>query len=118
MRGIVRCLGLALAVMPVAAFGPVQQNGWIIYSDWHAAETIPCTPTPILLRGSHTDLTLRGACAYVRLEGEHNDIDVQLGPAAVVEITGAHNDVTWTQVVPGPPPRLMDLGASNSFHRG
>jgi hypothetical protein len=118
MRRIAECLGVMLAALPIAAFGPVQQNGWIIYADSHTEQTVPCAPTPILLRGSHTDMTLRGACAFVRIEGEHNDITVQVAPAAVVEVTGAHNDVTWVQIAPGAPPQLLDRGPSNSFHRG
>jgi hypothetical protein len=118
MRASAALAGMLLA-WPVlaAAAPPLRQNGWTIYQDSHTELTIPCLPTPILLRGSHTDVVMKGGCGYVRLEGEHNDVEVDLAPGATFEITGSHNDVTWRQVAPGPPPRLLDTGAGNSFHR-
>jgi len=122
---VVGVVGGSIAVQAFAAQAlaagpspPVQQNGWLVYQDSHITETAPCARQPILLNGSHTSFTLDGACAQVRIAGEHNDISVQVGPAATIEITGAHNDVTWQQVIPGPPPHLVDSGASNSFHHG
>jgi hypothetical protein len=116
-------LGIGLVVAGAIATGawsqpPTQVNGWIVYLDSHAGETLPCAPTPILLNGSHTDITLRGQCTYVRVAGEHNDIAIEAAPAATIEITGAHNDVTWRQVAPGPPPRLVNAGTGNTFHHG
>jgi hypothetical protein len=116
---VVGTLGGAIAVQAFAATPtpPVEQDGWLVYQDSHISETASCARLPILLNGSHTDFTLNGACETVRVAGEHNDISIQLGPAATIEITGAHNDVTWRQVIPGPPPRLLDSGTSNTFHR-
>jgi hypothetical protein len=96
---------------------PVQQNGWLIYSDSHVTQQIPCATQPILLTGNHTDITLKGACRYVRVAGEHNDIDIEVGADATIEITGAHNDVTWHQTAPGARPRLLKSNTeSNTFH--
>ncbi len=105
----------ALAQAPPAA---VRQNGWLIYGASHLAQRLPCAPTPILVTGSHTDTAIKGACAYVRVSGEHNDVDVEVAAGGTIEITGAHNDVTWHQVTPGPPPRLISGRESNTFHRG
>jgi Protein of unknown function (DUF3060) len=117
---VVGAFGGAIAVQAFAAtpIPPVEQNGWLVYQDSHISQTAPCTQQPILLNGSHTDFTLNGACENVRVAGEHNDISIQVGPAATIEITGAHNDVTWQQVIPGPPPHLLDSGTSNTFHHG
>jgi Protein of unknown function (DUF3060) len=114
LHRILACLFTVAAAPALAA--PFQQNGWLIYRDSHVEETLPCAEQPILLEGSHTDLTLHGTCLYVRIAGEHNDIAIDIGPAATIEITGAHNDVTWRKVVPGPPPRLLNTGPSNAFH--
>lgn len=96
---------------------PVAQNGWLVYQDSHVTQALPCGRQPILLRGNHTDLTLTGGCAYVRVAGEHNDISIEVLQGATIDISGAHNDVTWRQIVPGQPPRLINGGQSNSFHR-
>src|SRR5262245_20771307 len=94
-----------------------QQNGWLVYSDSRVSRTIPCASQPILLMGNHTDISLKGACNYVRVAGEHNDINVEVGAAATIEITGAHNDVTWRQITPGPRPRLLNTNPEvNTFH--
>lgn len=106
---------LAFAARPTP---PVQENGWLIFRDSHITEAIPCRTQPILLQGNHTTITLNGICSYVRVAGQHNDISVEVGPAATIEITGKHNDVTWQQVVRGPPPRLLDDAPSNTFHHG
>ena len=99
-----------------AASPPTQQGVWTVYQDSHTSQTIPCVPNPILLNGSHTDLKLVGDCNYVRVAGEHNDIYIELGAGATIEITGEHNDVTWHQIVQGRPPRLLATPESNTFH--
>lgn len=111
---------LGVAAMPAlaAAPAPVRQNGWLVYGASHTAQTLPCAPTPILLSGSHTDTEVKGACAYVRVSGDHNDVAVDVAAGGTVEIIGEHNDVTWHQVTRGPPPRLINARESNSFHRG
>jgi hypothetical protein len=116
---VVAALGTLVATRAFAAgpTPPLEQNGWLIYQDSHITETANCPGRPVLLNGSHISFTLNGPCSYVRVAGEHNDISVQIGAAATIEITGAHNDVTWQQIVRGPPPRLIDSGASNTFHR-
>ena len=95
---------------------PVHQNGWIEYRDSWVTRTIPCTQEPIFLAGNHTSLTLKGGCMRVQVAGEHNDILIETLPQATIEITGAHNDVTWHQIAPGPPPHLGNRGYSNTFH--
>jgi Protein of unknown function (DUF3060) len=104
------------ACVAAPATPPPQQEGWQIYQDSHIARTVSCAQQPVWLGGDHTDFTLNGACGHVRVAGDHNDIMIQVGPAATIEITGGHNDVTWQQVVAGPPPHLADNGISNTFH--
>jgi hypothetical protein len=115
---VIVAAGLLIPAVGAVAAPPVprQQNGWLIYQDSFTSQTIPCGPQPVLLYGSHTTITLHGVCAYVRVAGAHNDIAIDIGAGGTIEITGAHNDVTWQQVQPGPPPRLIDSGDSNSFH--
>lgn len=110
------CGSIAVQACVAAATAPVQQNGWLVYQDSHISQIADCTRQPIVLGGSHTDFTLNGMCDHVRVSGDHNDITIQIGPAATIEITGAHNDVTWQQMAPGPPPRLLDSGIENTFH--
>jgi hypothetical protein len=118
--GIVLLGGVSASAMtvPVPVPVPVQQNGWLIYGASHTSQTLPCAPTPILLTGSHTDTEIKGACTYVRLSGDHNDVAIGVAAGGTIEITGAHNDVTWHQVTQGPPPRLINQRDSNTFHRG
>src|SRR5690349_16778548 len=96
---------------------PIAQNGWLHYTTSRAKQTIPCGDLPIQLDGNRTDLTLTGYCRNVRITGEHNDIRVQIAPGGAIDIVGAHNDVWWQQMGPGPRPRLLDNGANNTFHR-
>jgi hypothetical protein len=105
----------AIAVAP-GAFA--QPTNWTIYKEDHVSRTIPCDPRPVILQGSHTDINMTGACRYVRVAGEHNDITVWVAPGGTVEITGAHNDVTIRRAPGrGAPPRLLDSGPSNTFHQ-
>lgn len=118
MRALmIGALGVAIAARAFAAgTPPAEQDGWLVYQDSHVDQTAPCAKQPILLNGSHTSFTLDGACRYVRIAGEHNDITIHVGAGATIEITGAHNDVSWQQIVPGPAPRLLSNAASNTFH--
>src|SRR5579875_3393964 len=102
---------LALAGAGSAA---VAQSQWDTYD---RVSTVTCGPRAVLLGGSHTDAKVLGDCRYVRVAGEHNDIQVEVAPGGTVEITGAHNDVWWRQSRPGPGPRLLNVGQSNTFHR-
>ncbi len=115
MRAI--CQGLAAAGLILAATQGAAaadaNNGWDIYGK---IDRVSCSGRPVLLQGSHTDVTLAGACRYVRITGEHNDVTVDVRPGGTIEITGAHNDVWWRQRSPGPGPRLVNNGASNTFH--
>jgi Protein of unknown function (DUF3060) len=79
-------------------------------------QTIPCGELPVQIEGNRTDLTLTGNCRLVRITGEHNDIRVQVTPGGMIEVTGQHNDIWWQQMGPGPRPRLLNRGSSNTFH--
>ena len=95
---------------------PTVQNGVLVYSQNGARQTIQCDNRPIQLSGDRTALRLTGECQFVRLAGNHNDIEVEAAPGATIEITGEHNDLTWRQTRPGPHPVLLNRGQSNSFH--
>ena len=121
-----RCLGwytlagLALpgaCAPPPARLAPVEQAGWLTYSESRISTPIPCGATPIQLTGDHLDTSLTGECQYVRITRTHNDIEISIAPGGTIEILGANNDVFWDQVRPGPPPHLINNGASNTFHR-
>ncbi len=111
------CLAAACTARPGGPPGPVLINGIMVYGDG-APSTIACDVRPVQLNGNHTSIRVTGDCGFVRVAGEHNDIGVDVAPGGTIEITGAHNDVTWIQARPGPAPVLEDHGASNSFHRG
>jgi hypothetical protein len=95
---------------------PQVANGWDIYGS--NARKIVCGDNPVLLNGSHTDVSLTGPCRYVRVAGAHNDVEVTIQPGGTIEITGAHNDVFWhPQQGATEKPILLDHGSSNDFHR-
>lgn len=113
-------LGLAVAACsttPGGPPGPIEQNGFLVYGNG-APSAITCDQRPVQLNGNHTDKRLSGPCQFVRVAGSHNDIAIDMAPGGAIDITGAHNDVTWSQSQPGPPPMLVDHGASNTFHSG
>ncbi len=123
MRAIIArigVLGLAVAACetnPSGPPGPIEQNGFLVYGNG-APSKIACDQRPVQLNGNHSDKRLIGPCRFVRVAGAHNDISIDVAPGGRIDITGAHNDVTWFQSLPGPPPTLMDHGASNTFHQG
>ena len=78
---------------------------------------VDCGGRPISLDGAHSAIQLTGYCPVVQVAGEHNDIMVPIPPAGTIQIVAPHNDVTWFQTAPGPPPRLLALAPSNSFHQ-
>ncbi len=95
---------------------PTAEGEWDAYgNELH----ITCGSRPVLLRGSHMDLTVDGPCLGVAVTGDHNDISVTLAEGGTIEITGAHNDVSWS-LLPGArgAPTLLNHGASNTFHAG
>jgi hypothetical protein len=96
---------------------PVEQGGWLIYSESRIRTPIACGPTPIQLTGDRLDTKLTGECHYVRITGAHNDIEIDVAPGGTIEMLGTNNDVFWNQVRPGPSPRLINNGSSNTFHQ-
>jgi hypothetical protein len=112
----VALLGAALASPVAAEAQNAIVNGWEVYTN--RVSHITCDGRPVLLNGSHTDLTLNGPCRYVRITGAHNDVTLTIVPGGTIEITGAHNDVFWYPVNPAAArPILLDHGYSNTFHR-
>ena len=109
-----RATGLALA----ALFAMAQAPGPDPYVHIVQPRTgvIDCGGRAISLDGSHSDVQLSGHCPMVQVTGEHNDIFVPVPPAGTIAVVAPHNDITWRQVSPGPPPRLLALAPSNSFH--
>jgi Protein of unknown function (DUF3060) len=83
-----------------------------------ATATATCDGRPFVVDADRVSLRIGGPCRQIVIAGDHNDIEVSMLPGGVVEITGAHNDVTWRQMGRGPRPVLSDRGQSNSFHRG
>ncbi len=114
--GAMAAVFLHTACAQAAPAIPTPDGAWDRYG---YASSITCGARPVLLTGSHMDLTVRGNCRTVRVAGAHNDIDVELEPGGRIEITGKHNDVTW-HLLPGAPvaPVLLDQGTSNTFHAG
>lgn len=121
-RGLGWCtlIGLAMpgaCAPPPAKLAPVEQAGWLTYSESRINAPIPCGSAPIQLTGDRLDTSLTGECHYVRITGAHNDIAINIAPGGTIEIVGTNNDVVWNQVRPGPPPNLINTGASNTFHQ-
>ncbi|HTZ71902.1 MAG TPA: DUF3060 domain-containing protein [Acetobacteraceae bacterium] len=91
-------------------------QGVLHYTASYVTQKVVCADHPIVLEGDHTDMTLTGACRLVTLSGSHNDIMVDMAAGGSFVITGAHNDVTWRQAEPGPPPSTQNKGDSNTYH--
>jgi hypothetical protein len=95
----------------------VSSDGTLHYKTSRTAQQINCDGRPIELEGDRSELTLSGACRFVRISGSHNDISLDVVPAGTIEVTGGHNDVSWRQTGAGPRPNFQDHGDSNSFHQ-
>jgi Protein of unknown function (DUF3060) len=109
---------LVTCAQPPRDLAPVEQGGWLTYSESRIRTPIACGPVPIQLAGSRLDTRLTGGCRYVRITGGHNDIQIDIAPGGTIELVGSNNDVVWKQIQPGPTPRLIDTGANNTFHQG
>jgi hypothetical protein len=96
---------------------PLFQNGWAVYTQSRIHAPIPCGATPVQLSGDRLDTHMTGECGWVRITGAHNDIEVDSAPGGTIEVLGSNNDVFWRQSQRGAPPRLIDHGFSNTFHR-
>jgi hypothetical protein len=113
---LIICFAGAVACTNAPPSPPLVQDGWLHYTTSRTKQSILCADMPIQLDGNRTDLLLTGYCRMVRIAGEHNDIRAQIIPGGTIEVVGAHNDIWWQQLGPGPRPRLIDNGASNTFH--
>ncbi len=80
--------------------------------------SVTCDGRPFEVDANRVSLTITGPCSHVVVAGNHNDIETDVLANGTVEITGAHNDVTWRKVGSGSRPILVDRGVSNTFHRG
>lgn len=113
---IVVCFALAACKQPPLPAPPSPSpGGWTRVSE-SATGAITCGELPVLVDISHATVRLAGNCGYVRVLGEHLDVYVEMAPGGTVDITGAHNDVYWTQARRGPPPTLLNRGDNNTFH--
>ena len=108
-----RLAGLAVVGALTMAQGPVDPFYHVLQPD---RGMLDCGGRPISLDGSHSSIQLTGYCPVVQVAGQHNDITVPVPPAGTIQIVAPHNDVTWFQTRPGPPPRLLQMAPSNSFH--
>ena len=117
-RIAVICLASGAACQSTPPQPPVvTADGVMRYATSRTVQKIDCDGRPIELAGSRTEMTLAGPCRFVRISGDHNDIALDIVPAGTIDITGAHNDVSWRQTELGPRPDLQDHGESNTFHR-
>jgi hypothetical protein len=116
LRTALICLASGTGCTNPAQPPVVDSNGGMHYSTSRSTQNIACEGQSIQLEGDRMDLTLTGACRFVRITGSHNDIETDIIAGGTIEITGAHNDVTWHQIEPRPSPRLQNRGESNTFH--
>ena len=110
-----------LAACAGCARPPIQPpttdaRGTLHYTTSNVSQTVACDRRPVVLRGSRTDMDLRGACWWVTLAGSHNDVRVDMAAGGRFIITGSHNDVVWRQSERGTPPTMLDHGIGNTFH--
>ncbi|MBV9783378.1 MAG: DUF3060 domain-containing protein [Acidisphaera sp.] len=118
MRALLLAGAAAIWLLPATGRAQVMANHLLHYDYSDITRIIQCTGTPIALDGSRTNLTLVGGCTRITVTGNNNEISVDIVPHGVIEVTGAHNEVSWRQLVPGPEPTLLSRGADNHFYRG
>jgi len=112
------CLASTVACQNTPPHPPVvTDDGLMHYKTSRTAQKIACDGRPVSLEGDRTELSLVGPCRFVRVAGSHNDIALDILPGGTIDITGAHNDVSWRQTEAGPRPDLQNHGDSNTFHR-
>lgn len=95
---------------------PTDPNAWMRVGGPNTPRRVACGELPVLVEGDRNRTQLTGSCGYVRVAGDRNGIMVELAPGGTIEITGAHNDVSWKQANATVPPSLLDRGQSNTFH--
>ncbi|MBS0641168.1 MAG: DUF3060 domain-containing protein [Proteobacteria bacterium] len=108
--------GVTAGCVAPAELKPTFENGWTVYAESYIRKPIDCQGGKVQLNGDRLDTHLTNECQGVRVTGTHNDVEVDIAPGGGIEITGSHNDVFWHQARPGPRPRLIDSGVSNTFH--
>ena len=111
-------LTLATGCAPTPRPALTLNDGRQHFTQDRASATVACDGRPFVVDANRASLKLRGRCYHVIVAGNHNDVETDVLGSGTVEITGAHNDVTWRQMSPGPRPVLVDRGPSNTFHRG
>ena len=99
---------------PAVSFNDGRQH----FTRDHVTASAVCDGRVFEVDADRASLTITGPCRQVFVAGNHNDIEADVLAGGVVEIAGAHNDVTWHQAGRGPRPALLDHGPSNTFHRG
>ena len=112
-------LALAAGCAPKGPSPTVNLNdGRQHFTRDHVRASAVCDGRLFEVDADRASLRVTGPCRQVFVAGNHNDIETDVLAGGVVEVVGAHNDITWNQVGRGPRPALLDHGRSNSFHRG
>ena len=63
-----------------------------------------CPGRDVLIRGDRNNVTLHGGCRSVTVQGDGNQVQAELQPAAPITLNGADNDLAFVLVAPGPDP--------------
>ena len=76
-----------------------------------------CVGRDVLIRGDRNNVTLHGGCRSVTVEGNANQVQAELEPAAPIMLTGADNDLAFVLVAPGPDPLVTVSAGSDRAYR-
>ena len=82
----------------------------------HRTELIDCAGAPAVVEGDGNRVVFHGNCASLRLDGNANQVEIDLVPGGSLRVTGEGNDVRYAPTVPGPV--VAAVGTGNSIAAG
>jgi len=75
--------------------------------------TLDCAGGKAEVKGSSNELTITGKCGSLDISGSANEVKIEFGPGAQINVSGSANDVEWTST-DGRAPKVNDQGSANS----
>ena len=74
-----------------------------------------CASRHVVFSGNNGNVTLRGGCRSLTIQGSNNRVTVEVEAGALIQVRGQSNAVHWHLVSGMQQPKVRDLGRGNSF---
>jgi Protein of unknown function (DUF3060) len=103
--GIGGVVGGTLSPVPAANAAAFQKSA--------ETATLDCAGGKAEVKGSSNELTITGKCSSLDIIGSANEVKIEFGPDAQINVSGSANDVEWTST-DGRAPKVNDQGSANS----